>query len=90
MRHCQCHAMSEGLKVIKTAMMCKKTLRLVGKHVHHLFTLTIEDDLTSHRRTKLSRVTEITKANGIYINCECNICLMRWDKFQLNIYKCLM
>ena len=54
MQYCQLYAISKGLKVITTAMMCKRALHLGGKHVHHLFLLPPDDNLTPHRRAELA------------------------------------
>ena len=54
MQYCQLYAISKGLKVITTAMMCKRALHLGGIHAHHLFKLPPEDNLTPHRRAELA------------------------------------
>ena len=54
MMYCMLYAISKGLNVVSTAMMCKRALQLGGIHIHQLFMLPVEDALTPHRKAELA------------------------------------
>ena len=54
MMYCMLYAISKGLNVVSTAMMCKRALQLGGIHVHQLFMLPVEEALTPHRKAELA------------------------------------
>ena len=45
MMYCMLYAISKGLNVVSTAMMCKRALQLGGIHIHQLFMLPVEDPM---------------------------------------------
>ena len=44
---------SKVIEMTLTDMMCKRALQLGGIHIHQLFKLPTEDNLTPHRRAEL-------------------------------------
>ena len=62
MMYCKLYAMSKGLKVTTTAIMCKRALQLGGTHLDKLFKIQFDDSrCTPHRRDKLAVTTRIKK-----------------------------
>ena len=54
MMYCIHYENSKQLKVTTTAMMCKRDIQLGVIHVHKLFKLPTEENLTPHRQAELS------------------------------------
>ena len=53
--YCKLYAMSKGLKVTTSAIMCKRALQLGGFHIDKLFKLQYDDShLTPNRRAELA------------------------------------
>ena len=62
MMYCMLYAISKGLTVTTTAMMCKRALHLGGIHVDQLFKLPFNGDkMDAHRRAEMAIIKLLSK-----------------------------
>jgi predicted GIY-YIG superfamily endonuclease len=54
MQYCVVYALSKGLTVISSSQMARRSIQLGGKHIAYLFGLTIEKNISPHRRAELA------------------------------------
>ena len=66
MIYCILYAISKGLKVTSTAMMCKHALKLGGIHIHKLFNIPTKENLTPHRWADLENLNSTNKSQKIH------------------------
>ena len=81
------YAISKGLTVITTAIMSKRSIELGGIHIHQLFLLPTETNLTAHRRSELAILKLLKNPKKLDLIKSLDIIfLMKWVNCQQSLY----